>query len=281
MRICIALAALSVAPAVAAQSAPAALPVPLVTALFATGERATSRTTFSVGELPSGWPTELTLTGRTVVGGMSDGRSMVVVFADTARRPLPAFLAVFRGAGYAQPPVPGESGFMSSSGLLSYFCRDSAFVNAMTAPAPPGMTYIAVHYASAGRGACRPAVITPPPTPRTPGTLDLPTLPPPAGIRSGRTSSSSGGGAVTSRTRLTGTSVTPAELLAHYAKLLTAAGWTSSPAVSDSGGAVQLFHARDSQRNPWHGTLSVFATKTGRTAVLDMHQEEETDGMFR
>ena len=271
MRISATLVALAVAAPLGAQRVPESLPVPLVTALLYAGRPASARTTFTVGELPAGWPSELTLPGRAVVGGMTDGRTRVTIFADTTP-PIAEFFSRLRDAGYTQPRPRGQSGFVGGGGPYSYYCRDSATVSAATAPAPAGLAYLRVTYTSGGRTSCTVAEL--PPASHSTAMLELPELPPPAGLRAYSSGSGLSNDEVSSNARLEGTSVTPAELISHYARLLTAAGWTSSAPTSDAQAAAQIFAARDKEGHAWRGVLSVFATATGREARLAMHREE-------
>jgi len=270
MRISAALLVLAAVPS-SAQSSPASLPVPLVTALFSGGRPISPRATFTVGALPAGWPAELTLPGARAVGGVTDGRMLLAVFADTSRRPLTTFLNRLHDAGFSQPPQRAGSGFMSSSGPFSSYCRDSTVVSAAMAPSPPGQSYLRVTYTSGSRVSCAGTDAAPV---LSPATLTLPELSPPAGLRAGVAGGGTSEGSATSYGTLNGTSVAPAAMVAHYARLLTAAGWTAGAVASDSSSAAQVFRARDASGRPWEGVLTVFATATGRNVSLAMQPEE-------
>jgi hypothetical protein len=282
MRISAALLVLIVAAPLHAQSAPASpqalppaprpasLPVSLVTALFSGSQPVGRGTVYTVGDLPAGWPMELWPPGSAALGGMKDGRMLVAVFSDTTRRPLAGYLAQLRNAGFTQPATRGN-GFASSGGPFSWYCRDSATVTARMVPSPAGVSYLRVSYTRGSRPSCSLQDI---PLPRRPEVLELPELPPPAGLQSGHAGSSASSNGISAEGELRGTSVTPAALLAHYARLLTAAGWTADVSASDSSSAVQLFRARDAGGRQWHGALSVFATATGRNVALVMNPED-------
>jgi len=270
MRISAVLLVLAAASPLGAQGTPESIPVPLVTALASGGQSLSEHATYSVGELPAGWPAELSLPGRAVVGGVADGRLLIAVFADSGRRPLAEFLTRLQRAGFSHPPERAGSGFMNGGGPYDWFCRDSAVVAADMAPSPRGRLYMRVTYRSLGRAGCETAVPTPP---RSTSTLTLPELPPPSGLND----YGAGGGAsereVSSYGLLGGTSVSPAAMLVHYARLLTAAGWTAGGSVSDSTSAAQLFLAHDESGRPWQGVLTVFTTATGRNVNLVMKPE--------
>lgn len=274
MRISAALLVLAAAAPVCAQSAPASLPAPLpvslVTALFSGSQPVGRRTVYTIGEPPAGWPMELWPPGSAALGGMKDGRTLVAVFSDTTRRPLAGYLTQLRNAGFSQP-TPRGNGFASSGGPFSWYCRDSATVTARMAPSPAGASYLRVSYARGSRPSCSQQDT---PIPRRPEVLELPELPPPAGLQSGHSGSSGSSNGISAEGELRGTSVTPAAVLAHYARLLSAAGWTADVSAADSSSAVQLFGARDAGGRQWRGTLSVFATATGRNVTLVMNPED-------
>jgi hypothetical protein len=196
---------------------------------------------------------------------------LLAVFADTSRRPLTTFLNRLHDAGFSQPPQRAGSGFMSSSGPFSSYCRDSTVVSAAMAPSPPGQSYLRVTYTSGSRVSCAGTDAAPV---LSPATLTLPELSPPAGLRAGVAGGGTSEGSATSYGTLNGTSVAPAAMVAHYARLLTAAGWTAGAVASDSSSAAQVFRARDASGRPWEGVLTVFATATGRNVSLAMQPEE-------
>lgn len=264
------LAALPV-PTARAQGHADMLPTALVTALLS-GATASggAPVTYVVGELPRGWPAELVPAHFRVIGGMSEGRTLVAVMSDTSPRPLAEFTALLQRAGFKPPAPPPGRGFMSSTGSFTRYCRDSATVRTTTAPAPAGSRYVRVTYFVSNRMACAPVVVTPA---RPAAELEIPELGPPPGMRSGRSSGGSSSDEVTSRGTLTGRSINAAGLLAHYERLLTAAGWTASPATTSASGGAQLFTARDKTGHTWHGALTAFVTSTGGEVSLDMQPE--------
>jgi hypothetical protein len=258
----------------AAQRTPKPVPADLVTALFAGGQSVGRGATYAVGELPAGWPAELTPPGSAAVGGMADGRRLVALFADTSRNPVARFITMLSAAGFSQPAPRGGSGFMSSDGPFSWYCRDSTNVVATMAPAPANARWLRVSYATGMPTACVRREPSMPEPAISRSILALPELPPPTGVMSGRAGSSASEDHVSSYTILSSTSVTPTALAEHYTRLLTAAGWTTAAAASDSSSAVQLLRARDAGGRPWQGALFVHATTKGRNVFLEMRPEE-------
>lgn len=281
MRISTILLALAAAVPCSAQSTPTLLPADLITALFAGGQAVGRGATYSVGELPAGWPAALKPPGSSAVGGMTYGHTLVALFADTTRNPVASYVALLGNAGFSQPAPRTGSGFMSSGGRYSWYCRDSTNVVARMAPAPSNARWLRVSYTTGTPTACVTREPAQPATPHSRSILALPELPPPAALGRGR----AGGGAseerVSSYTMLTGTSLTPAALVAHYTALLTAAGWTAAAVASDSTSAVQLLRARDAKGGLWQGALFVHATTTGRNAFLEMRAEDADENIFR
>jgi hypothetical protein len=273
MRISTILLVLAAAAPCAAQSTSKSLPAELVTALFAGGQAVGRGATYSVEELPAGWPAALIPPGSSPAGGMAYGHTLVALFADTARNPVASYVALLGSAGFSQPSPRRGSGFMSSSGPYSWYCRDSTSVVARMAPAPASTRWLRVSYTASVSTPCVRPEPAEPSTPRSRSILALPELPPPASLGAGRAGSGASEESVTSYTMLSGTSMTPAALVEHYTALLTAAGWTASATASDSASAVQLLRAHDANGRLWHGALFVHATTTGRNAFLEMKAE--------
>jgi len=271
MRIAAALLVLVAASPCSAQDAPVSLPVALVSALFSGAQAPGRGSIYTVGEPPAGWPMELWPVGGAAIGGMTEGRTLIAIFADTSTRPLANYLTLLRNAGFTQPTMRGGNGFTSSGGPFSWYCRDSTVVTARMAPAPAGRSYLRVSYAPGSRTSC---VVTESSFPKSASRLELPSLPPPPGVNAGRAGASASDDGVSSETTLPGASIAPSALVAHYARLLTAAGWTTTGVTSDSTAAAQLLRAHDATGRAWQGVLSAFATPTGRNVVLSMYAED-------
>lgn len=249
-----------------------AVPVPLVSALITAARGgADGSATYYVGALPPGWPeTAAAPASASVVGGMADRGTLIAVFDSPEPRVVSAFDSLFESRGWRRPKFPtNESGFQSSTTDAGFLCRDSATVSTNSAPSPRGHHYIQVRFTPRTSGSwCsstqKKTVI--------PGTLELPRLLAPKG------SYSLGGGghggqdeqlasAVIERTTLT-----PRELLEHYASQLTAAGWTALPIASTERSAVQPFDARNASGDPWSGSLFVTSRGKALDVTLWMHR---------
>jgi len=262
---------ITLSPVAAAQSDPTLLPTPLVSALMAGHQYGAPRDgRYFVGTVP-GFPTGLVPMSATAVGGMSSGTEIVAIFADTARRFLASYIKSLTDSGWTQPVIEPASGFISSGGgRSSYLCRDSSRVAAIAVPGAPVGAFIHVTYQRADPFAC----VNRSPFGRTQPTkaLELPLLTPPNGMHSTSAGSSSSGDDVSARVRLAGDTLSPSAILAHYATLLVAAGWTSeTPATAATIGA-QTFQVRDKEGKTWAGWLLVSVDGPERNATLAMHR---------
>jgi hypothetical protein len=91
--------------------------------------------------------------------------------------------------------------------------------------------------------------------------LKLPTLKPPAGAEP-RSLSSGYGGEISSSVKLE-TTLTPAEVYAHYAAQLMAAGWTSLETATLKVGALGVFESKDAGGKAWRLLLLVTPNGSG------------------
>ena len=252
------------------QAAPASLPVPLVSALLdSRGSPTTPSTKYSVGQLPPGYPLVLAPTGNaTIVGGMTSGDETVAVFADSTRRLAAVMEQLIEQHGYLRPqPTPG-SGFSPGSGPTSYFCGDSGMVS--VAPLTgSNRTSVRVTYRRMQRnGSCRSYQPM-----RSTDQLTLPELKPPAGVHVSRSNGGSGGSDVSSSAEMTGTDLSAAAVVAHYAVQLVAAGWTADSLAASQRVAAQYFAAKDASGGSWEGVLMASGGKTELTVSLTMHRQ--------
>jgi hypothetical protein len=250
------LASLIAVPA-GAQSEPAAIPTPLAVALVAgAGSIAPTSARVVVGTVPAGWPAALVPTAPAyVVGGMSVGRRLVAVFADSTSRPAATFEKLLEDAGWSRPTAHEPGGFMRGGGRFSSYCRDSAEVVPTAVPGFGKSRFVHVTYSVGRRMSCS---VTRPQEADVPG-LAIPTLDPPPGATV-VAASGSHGGEVESRAQLRDSSRTAAAVAAHYAAQLVAAGWVASPAATSERVAAQPFDARDQKGLSWTGLLTVTAS---------------------
>jgi hypothetical protein len=146
-------------------------------------------------------------------------------------------------------------------------------------PASISVTHVRVTYEpkalSGCTGASREPEQRPAPEPRF-VTLVLPALRAPYGLAS-RGSTSSGGGrnSVDASTRFDSTTMTPEALLAHYARQLVDAGWTSYSPAAHRTFSAQLFEARDELGRTWRGTLMVVPSGASRAISLTMSRPDD------
>jgi hypothetical protein len=248
--------------------APVLLPAPLVSALM--GDRVDplrGSPDYSVGTLPTGYPSVLVPSGPvTIVGGMVTPDQIVAVFADSTRRLAAVFEQTFVQAGFTRPAPTPASGFQSGSGTYSYFCNDSATVQAEPLSgvnrhaAKVTLRKSRFSACSGMRGSLA----------REETRLDLPRLTAPAGARVRSSGGGYGGDGVSSRASMTGTALVPATVLAHYASQLTAAKWTAHPAAISPRIAAQYFEAADTTGAKWAGILMIVGDDTAIDLTLNM-----------
>ena len=248
--------------------APILLPAPLVSALIGDrGDPLHGAPEYSVGTLPRGYPLALVPTGPvTIVGGMVTPDQIVAIFADSTRRLAAVFDQTFAQAGFSRPaPTPG-SGFMSGSGSYSFFCKDSATVQAE--PLTGANRHSAKVIYRRTRYLCgmpmrglsardRPA-------------LELPELMPPAGVRVGSAGGGSGRDGLDSRAAMTGAALVPSTILAHYTQQLVVARWTAHPPAISPRVAAQYFVAKDTTGAQWAGVLMVVGSESAIDLTLNM-----------
>jgi hypothetical protein len=245
---------------------PPSIPTELVQALLGRGEYDPARgPRLFVGRAPDGMPQSLTsLEGGTVLGGMEDGRSAVVVIAFTLP-PNQITLSAdrqLRARGWTQPPPPPEAnrgGFASSGygpAFGNAYCTDSSSVTLTSMAAPRGGTYLKLtQLRNQQFSFCRPADRA-----RMFGGSEFkfPTLLPPPGMMSHGGGSGMGGNNASISTRLSGP-LKPAELIAHYRAQLDAAGWrTRAPVTTGEDAAIAYLEATDSAHVVWRGIMTAF-----------------------
>lgn len=254
-------------PGIRAQSSTRVLPESLVNALLGGLDRPAAGVTpeYFVGTLPTGFPAALVPSGPvSVVGGARAGDQMVVVLADSTRRLSAVMEELLKASGYSAPGPIAAAGFSSASGPYHYFCRDSSMVS--TEPVlgqAHEMTRVSYH--SVRGRSC--SSLAPGPLP---GTLKLPPLRP---LPHTHVMTSGGGGGnneVNSRGLVSGESLDPAVLLAHYAAQLVQAGWTADTPAIGTHVAAQFFEAADDAGQHWQGTMMVSGSSTAMNLALVM-----------
>ena len=101
--------------------------------------------------------------------------------------------------------------------------------------------------------------------------LEFPQLTPPPGATSTREGSGESSDEVAARARIGSTTLSPAQLVAHYGAQLSAAGWIAGARLSADDIATQLFTASDRDQRRWQGVFMVMTNGAGRDASLTMH----------
>jgi hypothetical protein len=243
---------------------PPSIPTELAQALLGRGEYDPARgPRLFVRRAPDGMPQSLTsFEGGTVLGGLEDGRSAVVVIAFTLP-PNQVSLSVdrqLRARGWAPPPPPpgaDRGGFVSSGYGASFgnaYCADSTGLMLAPMPAPRGGTYLKLtQLRNQQFSFCRPG--------ERAGMLmgsqfRFPSLVPPPGMISRGGGGGTGGNTSSISTRMSGP-LKPAELVAHYRAQLDVAGWrTRTPVTAGEDAAVAYVEATDSAHVVWHGLMT-------------------------
>ena len=248
---------------------PASIPAPLAAALIDDrGSPGRATPEFTVGTLPRGYPAALVPPGPVrIVGGMTAGDQITVIFADSTRRLAAVLEQHFEQVGFTRPAPSPRSGFSSRSGPYSFFCKDSATVSAE--PLTGSERHLArVSYRRVrGHSPCARFEPEPPQD-----DLRLPPLTPPPGVHVRRGGASSVGGEVTSQAELSGTALVPSAIVAHYAAQLVAAGWTPSEPAISARVAAQFFEAKDAAGATWEGVLVAAGSETALKVKLNMQR---------
>lgn len=254
-----------------ADLAPAAIPAPLVSSLIRDpGDPGRIPREITVGAVPPGYPATLVPAGPVeIVGGMSRGNEVTAVFADSTRRLAAVLEEQFERVGFTRPAPPAASGFSPAWSSMSYFCNQDATVS-VTQLTGAQRHHARVTYRRVGTGfRCGNA-----PRNEAAESLALPALTAPPGVRVSGSGGGSGGGRAESRAEVTGTGLVPADILAHYAAQLVAAGWTASePAVSPRA-AAQYFEAPGPAGHVWDGVLVAAGSDTALALTLTMRSRE-------
>jgi hypothetical protein len=248
---------------------PVSIPVSLAAALIDDrGSASRAPRQFTVGTLPPGYPATLVPPGPVrIVGGMTAGDQITVIFADSTRRLAAVLEQHFEHAGFTRPAPSRGSGFFSGSGPYSFFCKDSATVSAQPLTGSERNLARVTYRRVRGRSSCDTFDREP-----LPGSLRLPALTPPPGVRVQRSGAGSEGSAVNAHAEVSGRALLPAAIVAHYAAQLVAAGWTASEPAISARVAAQFFEAKDTAGAAWEGVLMAAGSETALTLTLNMQR---------
>jgi hypothetical protein len=219
-----------------------------------------------VGRVPDGWPSSLIPPPpASVLGGTSAGRSLTAIFfyPHSVEAPFADCCALLEANGWTPPGGILGEGFASTGSAM--LCRESMLANVRRTPSTLPDTSIVVSLAPCDGWPCSADAKMP-----DHGTLRVPRLQSPPGVRWDSGGGSSGGGdQTTSHIRVT-TDVAPAELLPFYSTQLTAAGWKTGALQISETSAIQWLDATDHRGRSWHGLLNVYMNGAGSEVFIYM-----------
>jgi hypothetical protein len=219
------------------------------------------------GRVPDGWPPDLVPPPpATALGGMTVGRSSTAVFVypSNVAAPLTEYRALLEANGWKPPRGVFAEGF--DSARMAMLCRGASRV--MVYRASPDLTdnSMVVSLATGDGFGCEEADRRMPDF----GTITVPRLTPPAGVRWDSGGGGGGGGDHTHRHIRVTTDLSPDELLSLYAGQLAGAGWQTGAVQSASGTAIQSLEARDARGRVWRGMLTVYVNGAAREVFIYM-----------
>ena len=219
-----------------------------------------------VGQLPDGFPREGVPEGARVVGSVvhSPKRSMVVLAVRTSQSEAMAAIerALMATGRWERHRGQGQRGFVSGGvAATPPLCGpDGATVWMSCTRGQDGTSYVRINYTGDGMSMCaaelrRAETVSMMSTDEGP----IPALYAPPGAKPGRTGFGGGLGLSEASTTLE-TSLSPAELVAHYGPQVEQAGWTPlGPAAAAGPLATRMFRITDDKGRTWLGLLSAVA----------------------
>ena len=217
-----------------------------------------------IGRAPDDIPPELVPPGAEILGSVTQFEQRIIVLAvkqapDSA---IGAMQTRLLGIGWTNPPRPpsmnrggfvGADAFSSMGAQPDVVCRGDEVVSLSSTYRRSGGSVLKVSYSKGQRyNSCT----IPQNAYRSPyDDAPVPTLRAPVGsISKGNGMGGSSEGEVQLTTKL-GTSLKPAEVVAHYDKQMIAAGWTSRSEGSADIVAVHSYRRTDDKGRPWTATL--------------------------
>jgi hypothetical protein len=230
-----------------------------------------------VGRLPTGFPAELVPGNVEILGGLhfagtsamrSRRATVIAIIPSNDKAVVSSLQSAWERAGWTMPRrmqsqggfVPGgfvPGGFVPESfSRPLLFCRDSSYLNAMVSPRPAGGKYLRLDVSTAQMSPCNATLIRDPEA--QVDRAAFPALQAPNGVTHVNTSMGGSPFAREGSARLE-TDMTPAQLIAHYAGQLKAAGWTLRESVTTSSAVVQLAEKRNPRGQLVTGVLSAVA----------------------
>ena len=261
---------LAFVPSVALAQRPAAQsdsqePVPreLAIALMSFGA-GMSPSNLLVGKAPDDIPPELVPPGAAILGSVTlfEQRIIVLGVKEPPDSAISAMQAKLLAGGWKEPPRPpsmnrggfvGADAFSSMGAQPDVVCRDDEVVVLSATYRRAGGSILKLAYSKGQRyNSCtirQDAYRSPY------DDAPVPTLRAPAGsISKGNGMGGGSNGEVQLTTKL-GTTLKPAEVVAHYDKQMIAAGWTSRSEGTADIIAVHTYRKTDDKGRPWTATL--------------------------
>ena len=270
------LALLAVAPVSAQQPASDAIPRELALALISGFRGGRAAPTIIVGRVPTAFPTLTLPANANVLGGTehSDATSLVLTIPGTPDSARSSLVRQLEQSGWRLAQRDWGQGFVpSASDLPVLLCRGDAGLNLVVRERSQGGSLAVVtSWRARERGPCD--------EDDRRGRMDfdrpeLPTLEAPPAARSFGQGMGGGREGREAFTRIE-SSMTSADLAAHYARQLTTAGWTLSGPSVGNGIVVYGVRHRDGENRPVGGVLLVFDIPESRQreVLLRIAREE-------
>jgi hypothetical protein len=199
---------------------------------------------------------------------------------------LAAYQALLTDAGWSSPAVgraPAPGGFQSSistTNALLCLGEQGPYLSIAVLGEPSGPTDMRIHVETMTPGPCSATPGAPPPLP--PGAVRLLPLEPPSGVRL-QPIGSGGSPFFTSTDAIAETDLSVADLEAHYARQLEAAGWTrrdggagaavawslwSVPGEGEQTGYLAVLDGPGPNRRSLHLQVMTDAAQSGPTVII-------------
>jgi hypothetical protein len=217
-----------------------------------------------IGKAPEDIPPELVPPGAEILGSVTlfEQRIVVLGVKESPDSALSAMHTRLLGIGWKEPPrapsmnrggFVGADAFSAMGSQPDVVCKGDEVVVLSSTYRRSGGSVLKVSYSKGQRyNSCtirQDAYRSPY------DDAPVPTLRAPAGsISKGNGMGGSSDGEVQLTTKL-GTTLTPAEVVAHYDKQMIAAGWTSRSDGSADVVAVHTYRKTDDKARPWTATL--------------------------
>ena len=267
------------APAPAQVSGPKMIPTALAKAMFGEWGEMMGGIEFVVGKSPDHWPKSIVAPAQArIVGGGKLGPILTTIYEYPSQGDVSgSFDAQLQKAGFKKSEAKGFSppgGFTSSTGPThaQSYCGDKSAVGFQQVDSTKTSRTLVVSFVADKE---RSSTCSTQANGANPAALSLPTLRPPAGVNVRPGGTGSGTDNIETRARID-TTLSASEILAHYVKELTAAGWKPARApVLGDGVALHQVSARDEKGEEWRGALTVLTSRSEREVILRMIRDAQ------